>query len=286
MPSAIGWPFCMKIEFTKMTGAGNDFVVIDNRNGYIQDGPGFARIVCERHFGVGADGLLLLEKSEKADFRMMYYNADGSYGGMCGNGGRCIAQFAFIKGIAGVEQSFEALDSIYKAAVSVEVVELRMKDPSELRIGVMLPTSTGTILCNFIDTGAPHVVIILTNDAPGRPGLSSIDVVRIGREIREHEEFHPDGTNVNFVKREGVNRISIRTYERGVEAETLACGTGSVATAVVAAELGLVKAPVEVQVKSQSVLMVEFEKDGAGRYGGVKLRGPAVAVFSGVIELP
>ena len=268
-----------------MTGAGNDFVVIDNRNGRIQDGPGLARIVCERHFGVGADGLLLLEDSEKADFRMMYYNADGSFGGMCGNGGRCIAQFAFSKRIAGAEQSFEALDSIYRAAVRGGVVELWMKDASNLRIAIMLPTSTGRIVCNFIDTGAPHVVIILTNGAPGKPGLSSIDVERIGREIREHAEFLPDGTNVNFVKCDAINRLSIRTYERGVEAETLACGTGSVAAAIVAAELGLVKSPVEVQVKSQSVLRVEFEKGEAGRYGGVKLRGPVVAVFSGVIEL-
>ncbi|MEX1138865.1 MAG: diaminopimelate epimerase [Bacteroidota bacterium] len=275
----------MKLEFTKMTGAGNDFVIIDNRNGRIQDGPGLARIVCERHFGVGADGLLLLEESEKADFRMMYYNADGSYGGMCGNGGRCIARFAFKNGIAGAEQSFEALETVYRGVITGESVELLMKDPSKIRTGIMLPTSAGTIRYNFVDTGSPHVVLVLSDDAPGKPGLSSIDVVRVGREIRQNKEFSPDGTNVDFVKVDGVNRLKLRTYERGVEDETLACGTGSIAAAVIATELGLVTGPVDVQVRSGAILNVAFEKRAKG-YGEIRLSGPADVVFEGTFELP
>jgi diaminopimelate epimerase len=275
----------MELAFTKMSGAGNDFVVIDNRDGVVQDGPGMAKIVCERHFGIGADGLLLLEKSKKADFRMMYYNADGSYGGMCGNGGRCIAKFAVANGIAGSQHSFEALESVYKASITGENVELSMKDPSGVRTGIMLPTSMGTIECSYIDTGSPHVVILLKDDTPGHPGLSSIDVERVGREIRHHKEFAPYGTNVNFIKVDGRNRLRIRTYERGVEAETLACGTGSIAAAIVAMELGLVRNPVEVTVKSDHVLTVDVAKDLMGRYTGVKLKGPARSVFTGVFEV-
>ncbi len=274
----------MQIEFTKMTGAGNDFVVIDNRAGLVKNGPELSRIVCDRHFGIGGDGLLLLEKSTRADFRMMYYNADGSYGGMCGNGGRCIARYAYENGITGPQLSFEALEFVYKSAVEGNAVELSMKDPSKLRTGIMLPTSTGTVECNFVDTGSPHVVIMLSEDAPGRPGLNSIDVVRIGKEIREHREFEPDGTNVNFVKPEGPNRLKIRTYERGVEAETLACGTGSIAAAVIAAELGVATEPIEVQVRSGSVLKVGFVRTEKG-YEKVTLSGPAEFVFKGVFDL-
>ncbi|MEX2117133.1 MAG: diaminopimelate epimerase [Bacteroidota bacterium] len=276
----------MKLSFTKMTGAGNDFVVMDNRDGRIRDASALARAVCERHFGIGADGLLLLENSDAADFRMMYYNADGSYGGMCGNGGRCIAHFAYANGIAGVEQTFEALDSVYRASVNGQIVELSMKQPSKIRTDIMLRTSAGAIGCNFVDTGSPHVVILLGEDAPGKPGLSSIDVVRVGREIRQHPEFAPEGTNVNFVKVTGANQLRIRTYERGVEEETLACGTGSVAAALVASELGLTTGPVTVQVKSDIKLRVDFQKDDAGVYNGVKLTGPAVSVFRGVFEIP
>lgn len=274
----------MQIEFTKMTGAGNDFVVIDNRTGLVKNGPELSRIVCDRHFGIGGDGLLLLEKSTKADFRMMYYNADGSYGGMCGNGGRCIARFAHENGITGPQSTFEALDYVYRGRIQGDTVELSMKDPSKVRTGIMLPTSTGRIQCNFIDTGSPHVVIVLSDGAPGRPGLDSIDVVRIGREIREHREFAPEGTNVNFVKVEGPNRLRIRTYERGVENETMACGTGSIATAVIGAELGLVTGPVDVQVRSGSVLKVGFTKSEKG-YRDVSLSGPATSVFRGVFNV-
>ncbi len=275
----------MEFSFTKMTGAGNDFVVADNRDGKIRDGSVLARRVCDRHFGIGADGLLLVEESASADFRMMYYNADGSYGGMCGNGGRCIALFAYKNGIAGSKQSFKALDSIYRAVVGSDSVELSMKDPSRIRTGIMLRTSAGTFECSFVDTGAPHVVIPLKDDAPGRPGLSSIDVVKVGSEIRHHKEFAPDGTNVNFIKVEGPSRLRIRTYERGVEQETLACGTGSVAAAVIAAELRLSKPPLDVQVKSNIVLRVDFARNAEKSFTAVRLSGPAITVFAGKMEI-
>ncbi len=263
-----------------MTGAGNDFVVIDNRSKQIKDGAGLARRLCDRRWGVGADGMLLLEPSSAADYRMMYYNADGSYGGMCGNGGRCIAAFANMRGLAGASQRFEALDYVYSAILKDGLVELLMKDPRDLRTNIVLPIGGKRLRMHFVDTGSPHVVIMLSK----KDDLAKVAVERIGRQIRNHREFKPEGTNVNFVKLERDNGLSIRTYERGVESETLACGTGSIASAVIAHETAGLMPPIRIVPRSGETLEVNFAETKGG-IREVKLKGPAKVVFEGNVEI-
>ncbi|MEX1277074.1 MAG: diaminopimelate epimerase [Bacteroidota bacterium] len=272
----------MTIQFTKMTGAGNDFVVIDNRSGRITKGSILARKLCDRRWGIGADGLLLLEKSTRGAYRMMYYNADGSYGGMCGNGGRCIALYAVKKRIAPKNHSFEALNHIYQVSVaSPERVSLRMKDPFDLRLNFMLPFQGKRVKASYVNTGSPHVVIPVR--ALGIRGLKieSVDVTGLGREIRYHKAFQPSGTNVNFIELVSSKRLKIRTYERGVESETLACGTGSVASAIIASRLfHKMKPPITILPKSRSPLIVDFDLKG-DLPENVTLQGPAKIVFEG-----
>ena len=263
------------IAFTKVSGAGNDFVVVNNfQDDMDVDFASLARIVCDRHFGVGADGLLVLKKSSVTDFAMVYYNADGSWGGMCGNGGRCIARFAFLEGIAGPRQKFEALGHIYEAEVRDDVVSLRMKDPADFRTDITLSLSGIDHPFSFLNTGAPHAV--LTDES----NWNDLDVRRIGRELRRHPLFAPDGTNVNFLRREDSRTVRIRTYERGVEDETLACGTGAVASALIAAHLYTMGSPVNVAVLSGETLRVHFAGN-SGSWTDVRLEGSAHMLFSG-----
>jgi diaminopimelate epimerase len=274
----------MKIQFTKMSGAGNDFVVIDNRTGIVRDGERLAKIVCDRRWGIGADGLLLLERGENADYRMMYYNADGSYGGMCGNGGRCIARYAVEHGIAKSTHTFEALGHIYKTSVGRDEVLLAMKDPSRHRKNVVLRVERMSLKTHFIDTGSPHVVVPITQLSKKYKALENIPVVILGRRIRFHREFEPEGTNVNFIERSDTNTIQMRTYERGVEAETLACGTGSVASALIASMIWKMKSPVTILPASAVPLKVSFTVV-EGNFSNVSLEGQAVATFRGEIDV-
>lgn len=262
------------ISFTKASGAGNDFVLLNAITG----DPGidferFAAAVCDRHFGVGGDGLLVLGKSNRADFRMLYYNADGSSGGMCGNGGRCIARFALMEGVAGKHQRFEALDHIYDAEVGETSVRLHMKDPAGLRQGLVFSIAGREMNGTFIDTGAPHAVIFADD-------LEHMDVLQFGREVRLDPRFSPEGTNANFVRIRDGSTVELRTYERGVESETLACGTGSVASALVASEMRGLPSPVTVAVRSGEKLLVHFRKTG-DRWTDVFLEGSAYMLFKG-----
>ncbi len=264
----------MEISFTKITGAGNDFVVIDNMDGGLTaDRNRLARALCDRHFGIGADGILLLEKSVSADFTMLYYNADGSFGGMCGNGGRCAALFAHARGIAGATMRFEALGHIYRAEILGSGVRLWMKDPVVPHKSVPVDVCGRPWLCHVVDTGSPHVVVF-TND------LSGVPVAEVGRALREHASFAPAGTNVNFVQATGSGDIAMRTYERGVEAETLACGTGSVASSIIACLEHGMKPPIRVRAFSGDTLTVNF-KFSNDKITDVVLEGPAVSLFSG-----
>ena len=265
------------IAFTKASGAGNDFVVVNNFAGGLHvDYVALARAVCDRHFGVGGDGLLVVEKSSRADYTMQYYNADGSWGGMCGNGGRCIARFAQAAGIAGPRQRFEALGHVYEAEVRPASVTLRMKDPGSYRTGLKIAADGTTHDASFLDTGAPHVVILAKD-------LGQADVQSTGRAIRQHAEFFPDGTNVNFFLRTGSSAIELRTYERGVEAETLACGTGTVAAALVASALFGIASPLTVRVRSGEDLTVHFGGT-PGSWTDVRLEGSADLIFSGTLS--
>lgn len=274
----------MTIPFTKMSGAGNDFVVVDNRSNLVTDHSGFARRVCDRRWGIGADGVLLLEPDKSEAYGMAYYNADGSYGGMCGNGGRCIALYAVLKKIAPARHTFRALDYVYSAVVESDQVRIRMKDPKGLRKGLSISIPGHTMTGHFIDTGSPHVVVFVEDLDGGKLPLGEIDVEGIGRAVRHHELFQVDGTNVNFVQVGRDNSCSIRTYERGVESETLACGTGSIAAAVIAREFKGLKPPVRVHPKGERDLSVNFKVE-PGAVTDVELCGPAVICFQGTIEI-
>ena len=247
----------MKIPFMKMSGSGNDFILIDHRKPFLDQSllKAFIRSVCRRKVSVGADGLILIEQSERADFKWRFYNADGSEAEMCGNGGRCAARFASLKGIAGSSLTFETLAGILSAQVDGKRVKLEMTKPHDFKLNEFIPIEGQELNLSKINTGVPHVVYFLKD-------LEDIDVIRMGREIRFHPRFAPSGTNVNFAKIENSSQLSIRTYERGVEDETLACGTGAVASALMAAFKGWVKSPVSIRTRGGEVLKVYFEIEG------------------------
>ncbi len=267
------------IHFLKMSGAGNDFVVIDNRGRVVPEpATAFAARVCARQAAVSADGLLLLEKSERKDFRMRYFNTDGSEAEMCGNGGRCIARFASLVGAAGATMEFENLAGDFRAALIEDGrVRLDMTEPHSLRLGFEVETSRGRLTVHSLNTGVPHILVPWED-------LDQAPVRELGRELRFHAAFAPQGTNVNFVRATGPSAIQVRTYERGVEDETLACGTGSVASAILMTLIGRVTPPVSVRVRSGSTLRVPFQLDGQ-QAREVALEGEAVVLFEGDLSL-
>src|SRR5690349_5665674 len=263
-----------------MTGAGNDFVLIDERAGTLGfDWPQTAPGLCHRRYGVGADGLLVLRKSRRADFLMLYFNADGTHGGMCGNGGRCAAWFV-LEGRSGASVTFEAVDYLYRATVDGAIVHLEMKDPSAFSHGE-LRLSGRALPYHFVDSGTAHAVVFL--DELGdelRREISREGIVGTGRSVRIDPAFAPGGTNVDFVSVLDNKTVTMRTYERGVEDETLACGTGAVASAVVAAlERGAVP-PIDVRTQGGETLRVGFRLSGTS-VSGVTLSGSARLVFCG-----
>ena len=266
------------IDFTKMNGAGNDFVMIDNRAGDIHLAPGQISRICDRHRGVGADGILLLEKSSNgADFRMRYYNADGGEAEMCGNGARCFARF--VDRVAGGRDkiTFETPAGVIGARLHGDLVTLNMSDPVDMRLNMPLQIDGEDTVVHYINTGVPHVVV----------PVSRVDVVHVvtqGAAIRRHEMFSPAGANANFLEKRGTNKIAIRTYERGVENETLACGTGVVASALIFAANENVDGPIGVLVRGGNELTVGFTKHG-DHFHEVTLTGPADFVFEGTIDV-
>ena len=266
------------LRFTKMNGAGNDFILFDNRSGGIDlDRNQIARL-CDRHRGIGADGILLLEKpTNRADFRMRYFNADGGEAEMCGNGARCFARFANKVGGQKPKLSFETPVGVISAELQGDLVTLRMTEPTDLRLNVDLPLASENKTVHFINSGVPHVVIPV-------PKIDDADVRREGAAIRYHKMFSPNGTNVNFIEKREFNKIGIRTYERGVEDETLACGTGIVASALIFAASEKSSGPIMVLARGGDELEVGFEKVEGG-FRNVTLTGPAEFVFEGTIEV-
>ncbi len=247
----------MKIPFVKMSGSGNDFILIDHRKPILSKDrmSAFAQKVCRRRVSVGADGLIFIESSEKADFKWHFFNADGSEAEMCGNGGRCAARFAFLKGIAGPSLTFETLAGILSAEVDGKRVKLQMTRPHGLKLDEPIVVDGRSISVSSINTGVPHAVQFVED-------VEAWDVIRLGKAIRNHSHFAPAGTNANFVQLEKGSRLIVRTYERGVEDETLACGTGTVASSLVAAFKGWVTSPVSVKTQGGEVLRVYFEIEG------------------------
>lgn len=260
----------MEIPFYKYQGTGNDFVIIDNREHQYLSRSDHAIVerLCDRKFGVGADGLMLLQKSAEYDFEMVYFNADGYEGSMCGNGGRCIVAFAHFLGAIGNECRFIAVDGPHDAKVlSDGWVELKMVDVAEVEKGDGF---------YFLDTGSPHYIAFA-------PDVAKVDVVEQGRAIRYSDRFKAEGTNVNFVQKAD-DRLIVATYERGVEDETLSCGTGVTAAALAASlqeEKQEENGVTDIQAKGGK-LQIKFKKTNTG-FEDVWLCGPATQVFQGTI---
>lgn len=277
--------FNYPIPFAKLSGTGNDFIIIDHREPFISpaDQSAFARLVCRRRFSVGADGLILIENSESADFRWQFFNGDGSRAEMCGNGARCAARFVYEKNIAPAAMRFETDAGVIEAFVlrsSAELVKIRLTAPEDLRLNIPLPIGRMEQTLHFINTGVPHTVVLVSD-------AGMVPVADWGREIRFHETFQPAGTNANFAQVLPGNTLMVRTYERGVEGETMACGTGAVASALVAALLEQANPPVTVITSGGEELKIHFSLTGEGNErqldhaAGIFLEGPAHKIYEG-----
>jgi diaminopimelate epimerase len=264
-----------KIPFYKMQGSGNDFILIDNRRGILKGMKlkDLSIAVCDRHYSVGADGLIVIVSSRKADFKWRFFNADGSEAEMCGNGSRCAARFAYLRKIANKNMSFETLAGIIYAAVKKHTVTVQLTNASGVHTNIAVPLKSGTRIGHFINTGVPHLVY-LSKD------LNREAVEGVGRDTRYHDLFRPGGTNVDFMQVIGPHRLRIRTYERGVEGETLACGTGAVAAALIAGTLGHASSPVEVLTRGGDRLVVSFKREGE-QLTNLRLEGVAEVVCEG-----
>jgi diaminopimelate epimerase len=268
------------MKFTKAVATGNDFIIIDNRNLKLKDGiDQLAKILCDRKYGIGADGLLLVEKAAAADFKMRIFNADGSEAEMCGNGSRCIALYASSKGIAAESMRIETKAGMLEASVRGGNIKVKLTDPKDIQWNLCLMIHECPYRVNFANTGVPHVIHFV-ND------LETVEVNKLGPKMRYHEEFSPHGTNVDFVKivDKNKNKIALRTYERGVEDETLACGTGAVASAIISAEAEKLASPITVETRSGEVLKVYFEY-AEGNFKNVYLEGKARLVYEGSISV-
>lgn len=269
----------MRLEFTKLNGAGNDFLLIDNRRQNVSLTREQIVRLCDRHRGVGADGVLLLvpSASGKADWAWQFFNSDGSTGEMCGNGARCFARFVQKQTGVNRDFTFETEAGIIAASFHGDRVTVNLTPPTELRLNESVPLSIGAQTIHSVNTGVPHAVLYV-------PDADRAMVQQLGPEIRRHPHFGPRGTNVNFVQVLGPNHIRVRTFERGVEGETLACGTGVSAAALISSRVHQFTSPVKVQVQGGDVLEVSFRESNGG-FAGVKLSGPAEFVFEGTIEI-
>jgi diaminopimelate epimerase len=269
----------MVLEFTKMNGAGNDFVLFDNRAQKIELTRDQIVRLCDRHRGVGADGVILLipSRAGKADWAWEFFNSDGSTGEMCGNGARCFAQFVSRQTGLKRDFTFETEAGVIAAHFQGQNVTVNLTAPEGLRLNESLKLSTGTQTVHSLNTGVPHAVLFV-------PDADKAMIQQLGPEIRRHPHFAPKGTNVNFVQVLGPNSIRVRTFERGVEGETLACGTGVTASALIAARVHQFSSPVCVRVQGGDELQVSFDaKDGG--FANVRLAGPAEFAFEGRVEL-
>lgn len=267
-----------RIAFTKMVGAGNDFIVIDNRSHVLTEVVGqFAVMTCDRRNGIGADGLVLIEKSDKSDFRMRIINPDGREAEMCGNGARCVALFAQANHLAGKTMTIDTLAGEIEAHIGTKGVILIMGRPKDMVLGLKVKNKDLILDVHSINTGVPHAVVFV-------PNIEKAPVLELGRFLRHHPKFSPQGTNVDFVGLLDKDTIRVRTYERGVENETPACGTGIVASALVASAVHGYRSPLFVKTQGGDLLTVTFEKGNP--FQNVRLEGPARVVYSGSIPKP
>ncbi|MBA3663756.1 MAG: diaminopimelate epimerase [Bacteroidetes bacterium] len=260
----------MQLNFYKYQGTGNDFILVDNRQHSITLTPEQINFLCDRRFGIGADGLMLLELEPGFDFKMVYFNSDGNQSSMCGNGGRCITAFASQLGLITDKCHFLAIDGPHEATLLQDgLVSLKMADVKEVEINTDH---------YYLNTGSPHYVKAVSD-------IKNFDVVNEGKKIRYSERFKAEGTNVNFIERTDEG-IFVRTYERGVEDETFSCGTGVTAAALVAGMEGMLTTKNHCLVKTLGGnLEVKFEKVLDRNFYNIWLQGPAEFVFKGTIEL-
>ena len=257
-----------------MSGCGNDFIIIDNRNPVIEekDLAAFIVGVCRRKMSVGADGIILIEKSDTVDFKWRFYNSDGSLAEMCGNGARCVARFAYMNGITGPDMAFETLAGVVSASVSeTGLVKIKMTDPLNLKLDQPLVLKNGKYAVSSVNTGVPHAVMVVDN-------LDETPVKEMGKEIRFHPDFAPAGTNANFVAVRPDKIVAVRTYERGVEDETLACGTGCVASALITARKFGLTSPVTLLTRSGGQLRIYFTLY-QDTYSDVYMEGDARVIY-------
>jgi diaminopimelate epimerase len=269
------------IRFMKLSGSGNDFILVDNRRRLIdaEAANALAAKICTHRLSIGGDGLILIEPSRRAHFRWRLFNADGSEAEFSGNGARCAARFAYLRRIAPKRMRFETLAGIIEAEVLREEqtgrqsVKVRFPDPRGLKLNMKVSVAETERTAHFLDTGVPHCVYLVEDP-------DAVDVVGIGRPTRHHPLFQPAGTNVNFIKVLDPHHIRIRTYERGVEDETLACGTGSIASALIASLVSKVESPVTLVPQSGLELIVHFKAQDES-FTDIYLQGDARAVYEG-----
>ncbi|CCB85105.1 MULTISPECIES: diaminopimelate epimerase [Parachlamydia] len=264
----------MNFSFSKYSGCGNDFILIDNRDQRFPDrDASFIERLCLRRHGIGADGLILLELSHIADFRMRIFNADGYETEMCGNGIRCLVKFAQEIGIQKKHYTIQTMHSLLEAFPFGDSITISMTDPAEIEWDTQIEVDQTLLTVHWVDTGVPHAVIFVDE-------LEEARWMTLAPKIRAHPHFSPKGVNVNFaqIKKE---EISLRTYERGVEQETLACGTGATAAAIAAAKIQGISSPVSIKTRSGDNLEIQFEK--TTKFRNVRLTGPAICTFKGVL---
>lgn len=267
-----------RVSFAKYAGAGNDFILMDNRRGELgKNLPALARQLCRRQFSIGADGLILVERSKTADVRMRILNPDGSEAEMCGNGVRCLGHFVVAGKIGKPRHTVETGAGLIEVVVKKDVVRAHLTDPTAIQTGIRLDLGGSGAEVGFVNTGVPHAVLISKN-------VEGLNVKELGEQIRHHARFAPKGANANFIQQAGPQAIRVRTYERGVEDETLACGTGSTASALIAAEAFKMTSPVSVTTQGGEVLKVYFRREG-GRFVDVHLEGKVVRTFEGSVAL-
>lgn len=269
----------MNVSFWKMHGAGNDFILVDDRDeSFPAHDRDWMERIASRRFGVGCEGIILIQRSKDHDFRMRFFNPDGGEAEMCGNGARCVARLAHDIRVAPSDMVFDTVAGPIQASVNDDQVLLKMTDPKDMQLNQQLEIDDDILAYHFADTGVPHVVHFVED-------VDAVDVCGLGAAIRYHDRFTPAGTNANFVQVTGTHAVRVRTYERGVEEETLACGTGIVASALFAGLTGQCQAPVEVTPRSGDVIRVNYAMND-GTPVNVTMLGPAVHVYQGTLSAP
>lgn len=279
----------MKIKFEKFSGAGNDFVIILKPE--FNPEPEIIKRLCDRHFGIGADGVLLIDASNSSDFSLRYFNSDGSGDALCVNGARCAVMFAFHNGLCKKECSFEFVKKIFRAVIEDQLnVKLFIDYSPLIQLNNEIDFLGKKLLVHFVDISSKHLVIdwydftSKFSTMVSKDQFETFDLNYFGRLLRNHSEFLPDGVNVNFIKQIKENRIRIRTYERGVEAETLACGSGSIASSIVIYLKKNIKTPINIITTSNKIFEIDFEEK-EGLFSNISIKGHSQKIFEGVIEI-